>query len=148
MKRVFLLSLFACFCFNAVVSAAQDEIIGEVKKVKGTATITQGSETANASVGTKVYKKAVLKTSKDSSMSFTLKDNTVLSMGPDSVLSVESFAFVPQDKNLSLLAKMNKGSATYSSGTIGKLAPEAVKIDTPDMSIGIRGTYFLVNVTE
>ncbi|KWT85562.1 FecR family protein [Candidatus Magnetominusculus xianensis] len=148
MKKALWVSLLFFFCFNAVALAAQDDIIGEVKKVKGTATITYDGATATASTGAKVYKKAVLKTSKDSSLSFTLKDNTVLSMGPDSVLSVETFVFVPQDKNLSLLTKMNKGSATYSSGTIGKLAPEMVKIETPDVSIGIRGTYFLVTVNE
>lgn len=152
MNKMLPMGLLFFFCFiiisSAALSAAQDEIIGEVKRVTGTAAITHDGNTAAAVIGSKVYRTAVLTTSKKSSLSFTLKDNTVFSMGSDSILSVESFVFVPIDKKLSLLAKISKGSASYTSGTIGRLAPEKVKIETPDMSIGIRGTYFLVRVSK
>ncbi|MBF0456449.1 MAG: FecR domain-containing protein [Nitrospirae bacterium] len=145
-----LMSLLFCFIIisSSALSAAEDEIIGEVKRIKGTAAITHDGSTSGAVIGSKIYRRAVLTTSKKSSLSFTLQDGTVFSMGSDSVLSVESFVFVPIDKKLSLLAKVSKGSASYTSGSIGRLAPDKVKIETPDMSIGIRGTYFLVRVSK
>ncbi|MCI4624610.1 MAG: FecR domain-containing protein [Candidatus Magnetoovum sp. WYHC-5] len=128
--------------------AEDTAIVGEVKKVKGDAKITHTGQPINAQPGSKIYTEDILKTGKDSAMSFTLKDSTVLSLGPNSELAVKDFKFVPSDKKLSLITKMMKGSASYISGTIGKLSPESVKFETPDATIGIRGTKFLVKVNE
>jgi hypothetical protein len=43
---------------------------------------------------------------------------------------------------------MLKGTAVYLSGIIGKLSPQSVRFETPNATIGIRGTKMLVKVDE
>jgi len=45
-----------------------------------------------------------------------------------------------------MIARMVKGTASYLSGIIGHQSPESVKFRTPEATIGIRGTHFLVKV--
>jgi hypothetical protein len=43
---------------------------------------------------------------------------------------------------------MVQGTAVYISGIIAKLSPQSVRFETPNATIGIRGTRFLVKVDE
>ena len=45
-----------------------------------------------------------------------------------------------------MVINMIKGTASYLSGIIGKQSPETVEFQTPDATINIRGTQFLVKV--
>jgi hypothetical protein len=59
---------------------------------------------------------------------------------------IDEYVFAPQKGMLSMIARMVKGTASYVSGIIGRQSPESVKFQTPDATIGIRGTEFLVKV--
>ena len=41
---------------------------------------------------------------------------------------------------------MFQGTFSYLSGQISKLVPGAVRLETPDATIGMRGTHVLVKV--
>jgi hypothetical protein len=43
---------------------------------------------------------------------------------------------------------LSRGTLSYLSGLIGKLAPESARFETPVASIGIRGTRFAMKVDE
>jgi hypothetical protein len=45
-----------------------------------------------------------------------------------------------------MVITMLKGTASYLSGIIGRQSPESVRFKTPEATIGIRGTQFLVKV--
>ena len=47
-----------------------------------------------------------------------------------------------------MIARIAKGTISYISGIIGRQSPESVKFQTPDATIGVRGTQFLVKVEE
>ena len=79
-------------------------------------------------------------------MGVTLKDNTVLSSGPDSDISIDDYAYAPSQDALRLSLRISKGTLHYISGVIAKLRPEAVDIKTPTGIIGVRGTEFAVLV--
>ena len=59
---------------------------------------------------------------------------------------MDEYVFEPQKKKMSMLMRIIKGTASYLSGIIGKQSPDTVKIKTPEATIGIRGTRFLVEV--
>ncbi|WP_279627147.1 FecR family protein [Phytopseudomonas punonensis] len=115
-------------------------------KVQGEATVSIAGTTQSATIGTPLYVGSVVKTGPAGSMGVTLKDNTVMSFGPNSELTLDEFLFDPAQDDLKLTAKITHGTLDYISGTIAKLKPEAVQINTPTGTIGVRGTHFLVKV--
>ena len=131
-----------------VMARAEEPPIGYVKNVTGEASVGTGGQVQRAEVGTPVHQGSVLRTGPKSSMGVTFKDETVMSFGPDTELTVDEYLYAPAQGNLKLASKLRKGSLNYVSGVIAKLKPEAVSVDTPSGTIGIRGTQFVVKVEK
>jgi len=127
-------------------SWADEAVIGFVKTVQGDATVVAANQTIKAEPGTPVKTSYILKTGKPGSMGITLKDNTLLSIGPDTELVVEEFLYDPAQDELKLGANLSKGTLNYVSGVIAKLKPKAVSVRTPTGTIGVRGTHFVAKV--
>jgi len=138
--------LFLCLlCFN-LPAFADEAIIGYVKTVKGEAFVVKAGKPVKAVLGTTIHAGNVLKTSRNASMGVTFKDNTVMSFGPDTELTVDEYLYAPNKGNLKLGASLAKGTLAYLSGAIGKIKPDAVSVKTPTGTIGVRGTHFVVKV--
>ena len=120
--------------------------IGYVKNITGEATVTTSGDIIKAKIGIPIYQSSVLNTRTQSSMGITLKDATVISLGPETEFAIDEYAYAPAKNKLKLGSRITKGSLNYVSGVITKLQPEAVKIKTPTGTIGVRGTRFVVKV--
>jgi hypothetical protein len=129
-------------------SPAGNDTIGIVRNFEGQATITRGERSFQAAVGSKLQAGDVLATGFDGSLGLILRDNSCLSIGPQSKIVIKDFLFSPAEGKMALFARLAKGTMAYMSGMIGKLAPESVRFETPVASIGIRGTYFVVSTEE
>lgn len=130
------------------VALAQEAPIGYVKTVNGDAfVITKGNRVA-AKSGTPVFEGSQLRTGPKSSLGVTFKDETIMSFGPDTELTVDAYLYQPAQGKLKLGSRITKGSMNYVSGVIAKLQPDAVTLATPTGTIGVRGTQFLVRVEE
>lgn len=146
----------ARFCLQAIVAGAlalgalaaqaQADAIGFVKTVTGEAQVITGGKPVKAQPGTPLAQGSVLKTGPKSSLGVTFKDNTVMSFGPDTELKVDEYLFAPDQGKLKLGTKLTKGTLNYISGSIAKLQPDAVSVNTPTGTIGVRGTQFVVKV--
>ncbi|WP_291519633.1 FecR domain-containing protein [Acidovorax sp.] len=139
---------FALFSLTHSAVAQEKATIGFVKNVKGTATVTTDGQAVQAQPGTPLHQGSELKTDAQSSMGVMFKDNTMMSFGPSTVLTVDNYLYEPSQGKLKLGARMGKGTLNYVSGVIAKLQPEAVTIQTPTGMIGVRGTQFLLKVSE
>lgn len=122
--------------------------VGQVKTLVSGASVARGGKQQSAELGAPVFEGDVVSTDGSGSVGITFLDGTVLSLGADSELTIDAFVFDPQDRQLSFAAKFLKGTATYLSGRIAKLAPEKVSLSTPFTTIGIRGTRVLIKVAE
>jgi len=131
--------------FSLPVFAGGD-VIGYVKTVKGNAMVVTGGKETKAAVGTPIVEGCVLKTGGNASMGVTFKDNTVMSFGPDTELTVDEYVYSPNKGKLRLGANLAKGTLAYLSGAIAKIKPDAVTVKTPTGTIGVRGTHFVVRV--
>ena len=140
--------LVASFVLAPGIDAAARETIGMVRSSEGVATVTRGEEVLPATPGTKLLAGDILGTGPDATLGVIFRDNSTLSLGPESNLVIQEFLFSPAEGKLGLLARITRGSMAYLSGLIGKLAPESARFETPTASIGIRGTYFAVRVEE
>lgn len=127
---------------------AADPPVGFVKTVSGEASVSHDGKPVKAAVGTPVFAGSVLKTAAQASMGVTFKDETVMSFGPNTELTVTDYLYAPSQGKLKMGSKLTRGSLNYVSGVIAKLQPDAVSIETPTGTIGVRGTHFLVNVGE
>ena len=134
-------------CAMATPVIAQDRpVAGRVKISTGSVFIVRDGAQIPAQVGQVVFESDGLRTAADGKVGLTLKDDTRLSLGPNSELKLERFLYTPADSNFSLVLKFVKGAATYVSGRIAKLAPDSIKLETPAAIIGVRGTTLAINV--
>lgn len=108
----------------------------------------RGGESIPAKIGTKLQVGDTLVTGADGSLGATFRDDSGLSMGPESSVVVRNFEFVPDQGKFALLIRLTRGSLAYLSGLIGKLSPESARFETPTTTIGIRGTHFAVKAGE
>jgi hypothetical protein len=136
----------ALACVVGTAGAEEAGPIGYVMKVSGDASVSREGKSVTAVVGTPVPVGATLRTGTSGAMGVTLKDNTVMSFGPNSELVVDEYLFAPSSNELKLTARITRGTMNFISGVIAKLKPEAVQVQTPTGTIGVRGTHFLVRV--
>jgi hypothetical protein len=135
-------------CQAALADADADLTIGHVKTASGAASIVRDGDALPAAPGSALHRADLLETGPDGSMGIMLNDETRLSLGPTSRLSLEKFAFKPETEEYSLVTRMTRGTLLMVSGLIAKLSPESARVETPSGIIGVRGTRFLVRVQE
>src|SRR5512143_2973595 len=141
--------LLAALCLPAAAGTAiAGETIGMVRFVSGDASVTRGETSLQAAVGLKVMAGDTLVTGRVGSLGLILRDDSSLSIGPESRLLLRSFQFSPSEGKFDLVTRISRGTMAYLSGLIGRLAPEQARFETPTATIGIRGTHFAVNVGE
>lgn len=135
------------FLFNAAGNAhAQQESAGIIKAVSGDVFITNSHTTVKAVPNMQIVQGDFIKTGANGSAGLIFEDDTVVGLGPNSEMSIESFLFNPVNKELSFIARMVRGTFSFITGQIAKLAPEKVAFETPDATLGVRGTKFLVKI--
>jgi len=127
-------------------AAASDGSVARVKTVQGPASIIRGQSVVPAVSNEKLFQGDTLRTGADASLGVVFKDDTILSLGPNSELVVDVFLYAPAEGKLSIVTRMLRGTAAYVSGIIAKLSPQSARFETPVATIGIRGTRFLVKV--
>jgi len=150
MGRILRLWVVACACITAAAPAfaQQPTPAGRIKVVSGDAVIVRGASTVPAQNGVAVYQSDSLRTGKDGRVGITLSDDTQVSIGPGSEVKLDSFVYDPGAGQLALVLKFIRGTAAYVSGQIAKLAPDAVRLETPAAIVGVRGTPLGIEVTS
>ena len=133
----------------AVPAFAQERsAAGQIKIASGSVVIVRGTSTIPAQAGQPVYEADTLRTGDDGKVGITLKDDTRLSLGPNSEVRLDRFAFAPAEGRLGFVLKVVKGVAAYVSGQIAKIAPDAVRLETPSAIVGVRGTTLILHAQE
>jgi hypothetical protein len=145
-KRFVSLTLVGFLVLIAGSSAASDLIAARVQTLEGTVTILRHGRVIPLKAGDEVLASDTIQTGRDGSVGVVFTDDTVLSLGPVSILAVDEFVFAPRQARFRIVLRMIKGTATYLSGLISRFSPESARFETPSASIGIRGTRFVVRV--
>ena len=122
--------------------------VGQIKVAKGQVSIERKGQSLAAQVGMALEAADVLKTGADGSVGVTMRDNSLLSAGPNSVLALERFEFDPTTSQGRFDARLQRGTLAVVSGRIAKQSPEAMTVRTPSAVLGVRGTEFVVSAHE
>lgn len=127
-----------------VAETPGDNRQGTFKTVEGEVTLVHGNSRSAVVVGHPVHQGDQIITGEKSSAAITLRDGSVLSLGPNSSIELTQFEFDATQQDGNMLVSLARGSLRVVTGLIAKLRPEQVKITTPTTVIGVRGTDFIV----
>jgi hypothetical protein len=94
--------------------------------------------------GDTVFENARLVAAKQSTASMVLRDGTTLVLSENSQFEIQKFAFDATTQNGSILVNLLQGSMRMLTGLIAKLNPEAIQVKTKTLTVGIRGTDFII----
>jgi hypothetical protein len=129
------------------VFAQQPGAAGRIKVASGSAFVVRAGTAEPAQAGQLVYEADSLRTGADGRLGITLNDDTRVSLGPGSEMRLDRFAFAPADGQLGLVLRVVRGLVAYVSGRIARLAPDAIRLETPAAIVGVRGTTVALRVT-
>lgn len=146
MTRIMVTIPFIFLLTSTVCMAQMSDHVAYFKNVTGKVSVLRENNTEKATEGSRLKRSDVVKTHSNSSAGIVFIDNTRLSLGENTEVSLNKYKFVPMDKDYAFSIYMKKGKALYSSGKLSKLSPEDIKIQTPRATVGVRGTKFLVQV--
>lgn len=127
---------------------AADPPVGYIKTLSGQATVSHDSNDIPATPGQPVYMYDTLKTGSPGTIGVTFDDNTRIAIGRDTVFTIDEYVYQPKTMKLSFISRITRGTLHFISGNMAKLKPEAIAVETPGGTIGIRGTRFLVKVEK
>ena len=130
----------------AVPAFAAD--VGLVKVSKGNVQIQRGTEKLPAPVGAAIHPNDVIVTGADGSAGVTFTDNSLVSVGPNSVFAIDKYSFDTTTHQGEFQGNLRQGRLAAISGKMVKQSPESMKIRTPSAIMGVRGTEFVVEVAQ
>ena len=120
--------------------------IGQIKVSKGAVAIERGGQSLRGDAGTRVQDSDVVRTGADGSVGITMTDNSLLSAGPNSVLSLDRYEFDSTTSAGRFDASLQRGTLAVVSGRLAKQSADAMTVRTPTAILGVRGTEFVVSV--
>jgi hypothetical protein len=120
--------------------------IGSVTEASGTAVIKRGKDTIQIVKGTEIKTNDKVET-KNGKVKIVFKDDTNVTVTESSTLVIDDFVYDPKSGAGKLGLKAAAGTVRYVSGAIAK-DPKNVKINTPTAAIAVRGTDFVMAVSE
>src|SRR5437868_15185863 len=91
-------------------ACAEPRQIGQIKTASGDAAIVRGGTRLPAKAGDPVYEKDLIETGTGGSIGITFIDNTVMSTGPNSEMSLDEYKFDSSNFNGSSLTDLRKGT--------------------------------------
>ena len=138
-------ALIAALLFAGSAFAAD---VGLIKVSNGAVEIQRAGAKIKAEVGTPVQVSDVLRTGANGSAGVTFADNSLLSIGPNTVFEIDKYQFDSTTHAGEFQGSLKQGKLAGISGKMVKQSPESMKIRTPSAVMGVRGTEFVVQVDE
>lgn len=115
--------------------------VGEVTETTGNATVKHADGTVEKiTAGTQIYEGDIIETDAKGAVNIKFADDSTFAVSKNARLAVDDFSFNPADQSGSTGLSILRGVFMFTSGLVGRENPDAVKLNTPVGSIGIRGT--------
>ena len=140
--KTLIISTFMLLSFISITSAK--EFIGVIAAGVGEI-INQKNE--KLSTGSKIYFGDTIVVKAQSNAQILLLDETALTVGEKSELTIDEFIYDPQSKVGKIVSNIKIGTVRVITGEISKKNPDNLEVNVPTGSVGARGTEFVV-VTE
>ena len=136
-------SLILLILLNISNSFAKE--IGIIGFVVGNAFNQDGKK---LNVGDPVYFGDTINTEDGGKSQILFIDQTVMTVGSSTELTIDEFIFDPESADGKLLSTIKSGSVKILTGKISEKNPENLVVETPAGTIGTRGTEFKAAVIQ
>jgi hypothetical protein len=133
--------MLTLFSFSLVIA---NEFIGVVAVGVGNIS---NQKNEKLITGSKIYFGDTIIVSEQSNAQILLLDETALTIGEKSELTIDDFVYDPQTKVGKIVSNIKVGTVRVITGEISKQNPDNLEVNIPTGSVGARGTEFIV-VTE
>jgi len=125
----------------AFPAAAQLPDIGVAASVTNKVDGVVAQQSRPVVIGDKVFENEIIRTGPNSKGQLLFRDETALTIGPDSEITLDKFVYNAQGNTISLNA--TKGVFRFISGSAPK---QAYEIKTPSATVGVRGTIVYIGL--
>lgn len=127
--------------YSQAIPVNGTEPIGVVETASGLVEVVRADGTrVRLNTGDSVYEDDTIVTGGDSAIGITLADQSSLALGEEGRLVLDEMVYDPDAEDGGLSLSLTQGVFTFVSGQIAKTGPDAMVINTPVGTIGIRGT--------
>lgn len=115
--------------------------IGQVVELHGSASaVGSDGQSRNLELKSGIFLNDKIATAKDSSLQVVFNDDSIISQGENSELTVDQYVYTPGKKDdVNCAMKMTKGFFRVVTGKITTLNPDRLKVQTRMATIGVRG---------
>ena len=131
------------FIFSITI-AYTNEVIGVIAAGIGDIT---NQKNEKLETGSKIYFGDTIIVKSQSNAQILLLDETALTVGEESELTIDDFIYDPKSKVGKIVSNIKIGTVRIITGEISNQNPDNLEVNIPTGSVGARGTEFVV-VTE
>ncbi len=128
----------------AAPAPSNDEPIGNVATLTGTASVIRSQNTLALKLKDDVYLNDVVVTFADSTLGITFNDETTFHLNANASITIDNFVYEGGGKQNAALFDVTKGTVAFVASAVARTGD--MKITTPTATLGIRGTIGLVEV--
>ncbi len=169
MKRFNFKLVIATLLFTLVIPglvSAQEKPVGKVISIIGSAEVKSGgtspvasgdkNKTSKVSFGSwskvkpnqAIYATDTFRTARKSRMKILFEDSSLMALGPNTTMTVESYLYKPEDKLRQGVINVTHGLSMYIVNKGQKNPKSRFKMVTPTGNIAARGTKGFISVTD
>ena len=138
-KKIFLL-IFLLINANAV-NASTSEFIGVIGAAIGEIKNQNNEKLEN---GSKIFYGDTIISDSQSNAQILFLDQTVLTLGSDTELTIDEFIYDPESHEGSFVSNVKSGTVKFITGQISNKNPDNLEVKMPSGTLGARGTEFVV----
>ena len=125
---------------HGMIAFEDPQAIGKITTADGTVTVQRLDQTIELNQGDFIYLNDIIE-SNTSAVGIAFADETTMSVDPNSTMVIDDFVYDPEDPTTgSMNANVLEGNFSFVSGQIAKVGADAMKVTTPVLTIGVRGT--------
>ena len=132
----------ALLLVSTLVSAT--ERVAVFKTLEGEVAVMRDGQRQPALSGGLILEGDRVLTGPQGAAALTMRDGTVMTLGPNTALDLTHHIYDPTTQQGSLLVNLVRGALRMITGAMAKTNPELVKVTTPTAVVGVRGTDFIV----
>ena len=138
-KKTILLIIF--LINSSVAHASTSEFIGVIGAAIGDIKNQNNEKLTN---GSKIFYGDTIISETQSNAQILFLDQTVLTLGEDTELTIDEFIYDPESQDGSFVSDVKSGTVKFITGQISKKNPDNLEVKIPSGTLGARGTEFIV----
>tara|TARA_B100000989_G_C19510530_1_gene458803 strand:- start:179 stop:754 length:576 start_codon:yes stop_codon:yes gene_type:complete len=136
-KILFLITLL----FAGIANASNNNFVGIIGAAIGDIKNQKNEKLTN---GSKIFFGDTIISNSKSNAQILFIDQTVLTLGEDTELTVDEFVYDPNSQDGSFISTVKTGTVKFITGQISKKNPDNLEVKVPAGTLGARGTEFIV----